>query len=96
MALDGAKKVLHYAFSGDAPAHPAVVGSCAHGFNSVMLQATIAIFLLCGFESMTSSAKKQRIQKGYRTWRICSHCDPGPVLLHVRIFRGELLHEQRL
>ena len=55
MALDGTTKVLHYAFSGNAPAHPSAFSVIApHSFNSVMLQATIAIFLLVGFESVTS------------------------------------------
>jgi APA family basic amino acid/polyamine antiporter len=64
MALDGTKKVLHYAFSGDAPAHPGAWSVVApHGFNSVMLQATIAIFLLCGFESVTSLGEEARNPK---------------------------------
>src|SRR5579875_461407 len=55
MALDGTSKVLHYAFSGSAPAHPSAFSVIApHSFNWVMLQATIAIFLLVGFESVTS------------------------------------------
>ena len=64
MALDGTKKVLHHAFSGDAPAHPSAWSVVApHGFNSVMLQATIAIFLLCGFESITSLGEEARNPK---------------------------------
>jgi amino acid transporter len=64
MALDGTKKVLHYAFSGDAPAHPSAWSVVApHGFNSVMLQATIAIFLLCGFESITSLGEEAKNPK---------------------------------
>jgi APA family basic amino acid/polyamine antiporter len=64
MALDGTKKVLHYAFGGDAPAHPSAWSVVApHGFNSVMLQATIAIFLLCGFESITSLGEEARNPK---------------------------------
>ena len=64
LALDGTKKVLHYAFSGDAPAHPSGWSVIApHGFNSVMLQATIAIFLLCGFESITSLGEEARNPK---------------------------------
>src|SRR5271154_3612668 len=64
MALDGTKKVLHYAFSGDAPAHPSGWSVVApHGFNSVMLQATIAIFLLCGFESITSLGEEAKNPK---------------------------------
>ena len=34
-----------------------------HGFNSVMLQATIAIFLLCGFESITSLGEEAKDPK---------------------------------
>jgi basic amino acid/polyamine antiporter, APA family len=55
LALDGTKKVLHYTLDGSAPAHPSAWSVIApHGFNNVMLQATIAIFLLVGFESVTS------------------------------------------
>jgi APA family basic amino acid/polyamine antiporter len=64
MALDGTKKVLHYSFSGDAPAHPSAWSVIApHGFNSVMLQMTIAIFLLCGFESITSLGEEAKNPK---------------------------------
>src|SRR5208337_5681954 len=64
LALDGTKKVLHYAFSGDTPAHPSAWSVVApHGFNSVMLQATIAIFLLCGFESITSLGEEAKNPK---------------------------------
>ena len=64
MALDGTKKVLHYAFGGDSPAHPGAISVVApHGFNSVMLQATIAIFLLCGFESVTSLGEEAKDPK---------------------------------
>jgi amino acid transporter len=64
MALDGTHKVLHYSFTGDAPAHPSGWSVIApHGFNSVMLQATIAIFLLCGFESITSLGEEAKNPK---------------------------------
>jgi basic amino acid/polyamine antiporter, APA family len=64
MALDGSTKVLHYAFAGDAPAHPSAWSVIApHGFNAVMLQATIAIFLLCGFESITSLGEEAKNPK---------------------------------
>jgi APA family basic amino acid/polyamine antiporter len=54
-ALDGTSKVLHYTFAGDTPSHPSAFSVIApHGFSNVMLQATIAIFLLVGFESVTS------------------------------------------
>jgi len=55
LALDGTSKVLHYSFTGAAPAHPSALSVIVpHGFSNVMLQATIAIFLLVGFESVTS------------------------------------------
>jgi APA family basic amino acid/polyamine antiporter len=64
LALDGTRKVLHYSFSGNAPAHPTGWSVVApHGFNSVMLQATIAIFLLCGFESITSLGEEAKDPK---------------------------------
>jgi basic amino acid/polyamine antiporter, APA family len=64
LALDGTTKVLHYSFSGDAPAHPSAWSVVApHGFNSVMLQATIAIFLLCGFESVTALGEEAKNPK---------------------------------
>ena len=75
MALDGTKKVLHHAFSGDAPAHPSAWSVVApHGFNSVMLQATIAIFLLCGFESITSLGEEARNPKKDIARGVRSHC----------------------
>jgi basic amino acid/polyamine antiporter, APA family len=53
LALDGTSKVLHYSFAGGS--HPSAFSVIApHGFSNVMLQATIAIFLLVGFESVTS------------------------------------------
>ena len=64
MALDGTSKVLHYAFAGDTPAHPSAWSVVApHGFSSVMLQATIAIFLLVGFESITSLGEEAKNPK---------------------------------
>ncbi len=55
LLLDGTSKALHYSFNGAAPAHPSAFSVIApHGFSNVMLQATIAIFLLVGFESVTS------------------------------------------
>src|SRR6202050_234508 len=64
LALDGTTKVLHYSFSGDAPAHPSAWSVVApHGFNSVMLQATIAIFLLWGFESVTALGEEAKNPK---------------------------------
>jgi basic amino acid/polyamine antiporter, APA family len=64
MALDGTSKVLHYAFAGDTPAHPSAWSVVApHGFSNVMLQATIAIFLLVGFESVTSLGEEAKDPK---------------------------------
>jgi amino acid transporter len=61
MALDGTTKVLHYTFAGDAPAHPSGLSVVMpHGFNNVMLQATIAILLLVGFESVTSLGEEAK------------------------------------
>ncbi len=55
MALDGTSKVLHYSLGGDTPAHPSGWSVILpHSFNWMMLQATIAILLLVGFESVTS------------------------------------------
>ncbi|HYA34675.1 MAG TPA: APC family permease, partial [Candidatus Binataceae bacterium] len=61
MALDGTSKAIHYVFSGDAPAHPSgwsVV--LPHNFSWMMLQATIAILLLVGFESVTSLGEEAK------------------------------------
>ncbi len=61
MALDGTSKVLHYAFSGDTPAHPnALSVVLPHNLNWMMLQATIAILLLVGFESITSLGEEAK------------------------------------
>src|SRR5271155_5275233 len=61
LALDGTKKVLHYTLTGDTPAHASAWSVIApHNFNYVMLQATIAIFLLVGFESITSLGEEAK------------------------------------
>jgi basic amino acid/polyamine antiporter, APA family len=61
MALDGTKKVLQYGLAGDAPSHPSALSVILpHNFSFVMLQATIAIFLLVGFESVTSLGEEAR------------------------------------
>ncbi|HXR23722.1 MAG TPA: APC family permease, partial [Candidatus Binataceae bacterium] len=63
-ALDGTSKVLHYSFAGDTPSHPSAMSVIApHGFSNVMLQATIAIFLLVGFESVTSLGEEAQNPK---------------------------------
>jgi len=64
MALDGTSKVLSYALSGDTPAHPGAMSVILpHNFNWMMLQATIAILLLVGFESITSLGEEARDPK---------------------------------
>jgi basic amino acid/polyamine antiporter, APA family len=61
MLLDGTTKVLHYGLAGDAPSHPGAWSVIApHNFSYVMLQATIAIFLLVGFESVTSLGEEAK------------------------------------
>ena len=56
--------MLHYAFSGDAPAHPSALSVILpHNFNWMMLQATIAILLLVGFESITSLGEEAKNPK---------------------------------
>ena len=98
MALDGTSKVLHYAFSGDAPAHPSALSVILpHNFNWMMLQATIAILLLVGFESITSLGEEAKNpDEGHPARRVALDHDPVPVHVHDRILRRELLHEQRL
>jgi basic amino acid/polyamine antiporter, APA family len=64
LALDGTSKVLHYALNGAAPAHASAFSVIApHNFSYVMLQATIAIFLLVGFESITSLGEEAKDPK---------------------------------
>ena len=61
LALDGTTKVLHYSFTGDAPAHPSALSVVLpHNFSWMMLQATIAILLLVGFESITSLGEEAK------------------------------------
>ncbi|MGH8336242.1 MAG: APC family permease, partial [Gammaproteobacteria bacterium] len=61
LALDGTTKVLHYTFAGDAPAHAnALSVVLPHNFSWLMLQATIAILLLVGFESITSLGEEAK------------------------------------
>jgi APA family basic amino acid/polyamine antiporter len=64
MTLDGTMQKLTYSLAGDHPAHASafsVMGT--HSFSSVMLQATIAIFLLVGFESVTSLGEEAKNPK---------------------------------
>ena len=46
---------LHYSLTGDNPAHPSAWSVVLpHGLSYTMIQATVAILLLVGFESVTS------------------------------------------
>src|SRR6266852_9483961 len=64
LALDGTSKVIHYSFTGDAPAHPNGLSDVLpHGVSWTMLQATIAILLLVGFESITSLGEEAKNPK---------------------------------
>jgi amino acid transporter len=61
LALDGTRKILHYGLSGDAPSHASAFSVIApHGVSWVMLQATVAILLLVGFESVTSLGEEAK------------------------------------
>ena len=68
LALDSAgnviKTVVHYSSTGDSPAHTSALSVIApHRFDWVMLQATIAILLLVGFESVTSLGEEAKNPK---------------------------------
>jgi basic amino acid/polyamine antiporter, APA family len=64
LALGGTSKVLHYAFGGDAPAHTSAFSVIApHGMSWTMLQATVAILLLVGFESVTALGEEAKNPK---------------------------------
>jgi basic amino acid/polyamine antiporter, APA family len=64
LALDGTTKTLAYNFSGNAPAHPSAWSVVLpHSFNWTMLQATIAILLLVGFESVTALGEEAKNPK---------------------------------
>jgi amino acid transporter len=55
---------LQYSLSGDHPAHPSAWSVVLpHGMSYTMLQATIAILLLVGFESVTSLGEEARNPK---------------------------------
>lgn len=65
LGLDASGNVVHatlsYAFSGDNPAHPSALSVLLpHHFSWVMLQATVAILLLVGFESVTSLGEEAK------------------------------------
>lgn len=52
---------LHYALKGDNPAHPSAWSVVApHNISWTMLQATIAILLLVGFESVTAMGEEAK------------------------------------
>ncbi len=64
IALDGSIKVLHYALGGDSPAHPNALSVIVpHNVSWTMLQATIAILLLVGFESVTALGEEAKNPK---------------------------------
>ncbi|HTR60580.1 MAG TPA: APC family permease [Candidatus Binataceae bacterium] len=64
LALDGTTKTLAYSFTGDTPAHPTGMSVILpHSFNYVMLQATVAILLLVGFESVTALGEEAQNPK---------------------------------
>ena len=64
LALDGTSKVLHYSFGGDAPAHEGALSVfLPHNINWLMLQATVAILLLVGFESVTALGEEAKNPK---------------------------------
>jgi basic amino acid/polyamine antiporter, APA family len=68
LGLDSAgnavKAVVNYSFTGDNPAHTSALSVVApHRFDWVMLQATIAILLLVGFESVTSLGEEAKNPK---------------------------------
>jgi amino acid transporter len=53
--------VLHYGLSGDNPAHASALSVVLpHGLSYTMLQATVAILLLVGFESVTSLGEEAK------------------------------------
>lgn len=68
LTLDPAGNViattLHYGLTGDNPSHPSALSVIVpHRFDWVMLQATIAILLLVGFESVTALGEEAKDPK---------------------------------
>ena len=68
LALDASgntvSTILHYSLTGDTPAHPSLWSVFSpHGVNYVMLQATVAILLLVGFESVTALGEEAKNPK---------------------------------
>ena len=81
--------------SGNFLTHPnanSVVG--LHNFGWVFIQATVAILILVGFESVTAMGGEARnAKRDVPIAVITVAAGAGVVLLPVRIFRGELLPE---
>ena len=64
LALDGTHKILHYSLTGNSPSHPSGISVILpHGVSWTMLQATVAILLLVGFESVTSLGEEAKNPK---------------------------------
>jgi len=58
------QQTLHYSLTGDNPSHPSAFSVVApHNISWTMLQATIAILLLVGFESVTSMGEEAKNPK---------------------------------
>jgi amino acid transporter len=56
--------VIHYALTGDHPAHTSALSVIApHGLSNTMMQATVAILLLVGFESVTALGEEAKNPK---------------------------------
>jgi APA family basic amino acid/polyamine antiporter len=57
-------QTLHYTLTGDTPSHPSALSVIApHNVSWTMLQATIAILLLVGFESVTAMGEEAKNPK---------------------------------
>ncbi|HUN57448.1 MAG TPA: APC family permease [Candidatus Binataceae bacterium] len=57
-------QTLHYSLTGDNPSHPSAFSVVSpHNISWTMLQATIAILLLVGFESVTSMGEEAKNPK---------------------------------
>ena len=55
---------IHYSLTGDNPSHPSALSVIVpHRFDWLMLQATIAILLLVGFESVTALGEEAKNPK---------------------------------
>ena len=68
-----------------------------HNLGWVFVQATVAILILVGFESVTAmGGEAKNAKRDIPIAVIVSLLVQGAVLLSVRVFRGELLSEQRV